>query len=194
MSAAGKRCESVSIACCAAGAATSAPARIMSRTASSTPMSTTACAISSSDVTRCLSEASDRSACKRSSATSASCECAIVAEPTSSREPVAKPVGKPDAGNPHVRFDERGRETEPLAMPQRHRALPRLYKTLGFSLELTLISLSESSLFKGLRGPLGPFFLSAPFSPVWAPPRARPTVVRSNMPASLNAPPTGGLF
>jgi hypothetical protein len=23
-----------------------------------------------------------------------------------------KPVGKPDAGNPHVRFDERGRETE----------------------------------------------------------------------------------
>jgi hypothetical protein len=24
-----------------------------------------------------------------------------------------KPVGKPDAGNPHVRFDERGRETEP---------------------------------------------------------------------------------
>ena len=24
-----------------------------------------------------------------------------------------KPVGKPYAGNPHVRFDERGRETEP---------------------------------------------------------------------------------
>ncbi len=23
-----------------------------------------------------------------------------------------KPVGKPDAGNPHVRFDERGGETE----------------------------------------------------------------------------------
>ena len=23
-----------------------------------------------------------------------------------------KPVGKPDAGDPHVRFDERGRETE----------------------------------------------------------------------------------
>jgi hypothetical protein len=23
-----------------------------------------------------------------------------------------KSVGKPDAGNPHVRFDERGRETE----------------------------------------------------------------------------------
>ena len=27
-----------------------------------------------------------------------------------------KSVGKPDAGNLHVRFDERGRETEPLAM------------------------------------------------------------------------------
>jgi RNA-directed DNA polymerase len=27
------------------------------------------------------------------------------------REPTVKPVGKPDAGNPHVRFDERGWET-----------------------------------------------------------------------------------
>jgi hypothetical protein len=27
------------------------------------------------------------------------------------RMPAMKPVGKPDAGNPHVRFDERGRET-----------------------------------------------------------------------------------
>src|SRR5918997_4603645 len=27
-----------------------------------------------------------------------------------------KPVGKPDAGNPHVRFDERGRETEQLPL------------------------------------------------------------------------------
>ena len=27
------------------------------------------------------------------------------------REPAMKSVGKPDAGNPHVRFDERGRET-----------------------------------------------------------------------------------
>jgi len=43
------------------------------------------------------------------------------------RVPTTKSVGKPDAANPHVRFDERGRETEPLAMPQRHRALPRLY-------------------------------------------------------------------
>ncbi len=29
-----------------------------------------------------------------------------------------KPVGKPDAGNPHVRFDEWGRETGRLAKPQ----------------------------------------------------------------------------
>ena len=27
------------------------------------------------------------------------------------RESTVKPVGKPDAGNPHVRFDERGWET-----------------------------------------------------------------------------------
>ena len=35
-----------------------------------------------------------------------------------------KPVGKPDAGDPHVRFDERGRETG-----LRHRARPRLYRS-----------------------------------------------------------------
>ena len=35
------------------------------------------------------------------------CEIALVL--TAHRMPVAKPVGKPDAGNPHVRFDERGR-------------------------------------------------------------------------------------
>ena len=29
-----------------------------------------------------------------------------------------KPVGKPDAGNPHVRFDERGRETGQLHFAQ----------------------------------------------------------------------------
>ena len=28
-----------------------------------------------------------------------------------------KPVGKPDAGNPHVRFDERGRETGSASRP-----------------------------------------------------------------------------
>ena len=27
-----------------------------------------------------------------------------------------KPVGKPDAGNPHVRFDERGGETAPAPL------------------------------------------------------------------------------
>src|SRR5262249_59585187 len=32
--------------------------------------------------------------------------------------PVVKPVGEPDAGNPHVRFDERGRETERLPKAQ----------------------------------------------------------------------------
>jgi hypothetical protein len=36
-----------------------------------------------------------------------------------------KPVGKPDAGNLHVRFDERGEETE--RVNTRDRASPRLY-------------------------------------------------------------------
>jgi len=36
-----------------------------------------------------------------------------------------KSVREPDAANPHVRFDERGEETErPI---RRHRASPRLY-------------------------------------------------------------------
>jgi hypothetical protein len=36
-----------------------------------------------------------------------------------------KPVGKPDAGNRHVRFDERGRETGAICVSARAR--PRLY-------------------------------------------------------------------
>ena len=36
------------------------------------------------------------------------------------------PVGEPDAGNPHVRFDERGGETE--RRPRRHCVPPRLYR------------------------------------------------------------------
>src|SRR5271169_2146492 len=39
---------------------------------------------------------------------------------------IVKPVGEPDAGNPHVRFDERGRETERRFY--RYRARPRLYR------------------------------------------------------------------
>jgi len=38
-----------------------------------------------------------------------------------------KPVGEPDAGNPHVRFDERGRETEQL--PQAQATAPFLDST-----------------------------------------------------------------
>jgi len=41
-----------------------------------------------------------------------------------------KPVGKPDAGNPHVRFDERGWETgRPIRVSAR--AQPRLYRNRG---------------------------------------------------------------
>ena len=53
-----------------------------------------------------------------------------------------------------------------------------VWKALGFSLELTLISFSETSLFKGLRGPLGRFFVSARFCRLrlrHAPPR-RPRI------------------
>ena len=42
-----------------------------------------------------------------------------------------KPVGEPDAGNLHVRFDERGRETERLPYGSSYRARPRLYPASG---------------------------------------------------------------
>ena len=46
-----------------------------------------------------------------------------------------KPVGKPDAGNPHVRFDERGGETG-LGRRLNYRASPRLYRRWAASATL----------------------------------------------------------
>jgi len=46
------------------------------------------------------------------------------------RESAVKPVGKPDAGNRHVRFDERGRETG-RRFGVSARARPRLYQLSG---------------------------------------------------------------
>ena len=46
------------------------------------------------------------------------------------RGPAVKSVGKPDALIGHVRFDERGRETERKANARSRRALPRLYHGL----------------------------------------------------------------
>src|SRR5271165_4972169 len=55
------------------------------------------------------------------------------------RGPAVKSVGKPDALIGHVRFDERGRETERLAKPQA--AAPFLDSTLG----------AEPAVRRGLR-------------------------------------------
>src|SRR5512147_905217 len=44
------------------------------------------------------------------------------------RESTVKPVGKPDAGNPHVRFDERGWETGRCSRIST-RVHPRLYNS-----------------------------------------------------------------
>jgi hypothetical protein len=43
-----------------------------------------------------------------------------------------KPVGEPDAGNPHVRFDERGAEKGAGLQQLSHRATPRLYRISQF--------------------------------------------------------------
>jgi hypothetical protein len=45
---------------------------------------------------------------------------------------VTKSVGKPDAGDLHVRFDERGTETG-RGICHRTRAVPRLYQALQVS-------------------------------------------------------------
>ena len=58
-----------------------------------------------------------------------------------------KPVGKPDAGNPHVRFDERGGETG-LRQRLKNRASPRLYKSAGISVPAEFIS-KRSVLLEG---------------------------------------------
>ena len=58
------------------------------------------------------------------------------------REPATKPVGKPDAGNPHVRFDERGGETD-------RRAAPRLSSTLPGERLIEFDHQIENVLFVG---------------------------------------------
>jgi hypothetical protein len=93
------------------GAATSAQGPTTSRTGQSRHTPMTACVTSSSDATRCPREASGRSRWRRYSANLECRDRAIADDKTSCREPTVKPVGKPDAGNPHVRFDERGGET-----------------------------------------------------------------------------------
>ena len=54
-----------------------------------------------------------------------------------------KSVGKPDAGNPHVRFDERGVETDD-GQPALHRATPRLYARFVALSNFIRLSLRES--------------------------------------------------
>ena len=59
-----------------------------------------------------------------------------------------KPVGKPDAGNPHVRFDERGGETEP---PQAVTA-PLLDSTRDDSEEALGSNFARSGSVAGCKG------------------------------------------
>ena len=52
-----------------------------------------------------------------------------------------KPVGEPDAGNPHVRFDERGWETERCRMAQA--TAPILDSTLEPSTDVRIAAAFE---------------------------------------------------
>src|ERR1035441_3908289 len=83
----------------------------------------TVCVTFWSGVIRCHRGASGRSAWKRCSASLVCRDCDICGGKAPCREYVMKPVGKPDAGNPHVRFDERGGETDRHAAPRRSSTL-----------------------------------------------------------------------
>ena len=48
---------------------------------------------------------------------------------------MVKPVGEPDAGNPHVRFDERGRETGPCSSHEYPRPSSTLLNANGQCLQ-----------------------------------------------------------
>src|SRR5580765_6341056 len=73
-----------------------------------------------------------------------------------------KPVGKPDAGNPHVRFDERGRETECCRMAQATApVLDSTPHTLLTVIAAYLVS-SERALLKGLGMSLAAALLQLP--------------------------------
>src|SRR5271166_1284666 len=74
----------------------------------------TTCETFSSGAASCRRAAPGTSAWTRCSAHSVCCAHACAATRAQRREPATKPVGKPDAGNPHVRFDERGGETDRL--------------------------------------------------------------------------------
>ena len=60
-----------------------------------------------------------------------------------------KPVGKPDAGNPHVRFDERGWETgrRPASAPAPNLdSTAGVFSTHGHLLRLTTTACGRSGL------------------------------------------------
>ena len=61
-----------------------------------------------------------------------------------------KPVGKPDAGNRHVRFDERGRETG-RRFGVSARARPRLYQVFGCNDVAQALMPAASALMPALR-------------------------------------------
>ena len=92
---------------------------------------TRAYGISCGGVTRCNPAEPTASALKRCSASWEYCNSAVFRW-SLVRESAVKPVGKPDAGNPHVRFDERGWETGRRSGVSA-RAHPRLYKSAAAS-------------------------------------------------------------
>src|SRR5271166_3113604 len=106
----GKRCALSSTACWSAGRTTSAMAPARQRTARSTITSPRAYGVSWSIVTGSLRKGPDGSQTRSSSASLAWFGYASSLG-NDRRGSWMKLVGEPDAGNPHVRFDERGGET-----------------------------------------------------------------------------------
>jgi hypothetical protein len=121
----GQKCGIGSIRSCEAGPRIIATVPGCRRIGRSTTTSTKACGTSSGGDTRCNRAAPTASAMKWCSASWASSDFAACIW-GHVRESTMKPVGKPDAGNRHVRFDERGWETG-RRFGVSARARPRLY-------------------------------------------------------------------
>ena len=120
----------------------------------------------------------------------------------SRRGPAVKPVGEPDAGNRHVRFDERGEETEPrCGLRHRHLAkaagnsysprllLPRLSSTLPSRTTIDKCAYIKADLFAGTDRRRSVRRRSRPLSgvqrPRFGPPRFRAQLGRSCCAAPL---------
>src|SRR3954470_7856015 len=106
-----------------------------------------ACETSCHTATRWLRAAQPDSRTRLCSGIWACCDCAMFTW-ACVREPLVKSVGKPDARNGHVRFDERGRETGWVLL----HSVPRPSSTLRHTDGWVLAALTSTKTVSAMKG------------------------------------------